>query len=408
MGQSCAAFVARGAELSRRAGIRASTPRGRGTATPCQLFFATAGVRLISCFQLRHMHALTLRAGPDAIHLLRERGLRAEDVDIVPGASGGPKWLALAGLDRFLFGQFFATPRDRPMHVVGSSIGSWRMACLAQRDPLTALERGHHAYIHNQRYSPKPSTAEVTRVLSDVLDSLLDATGVQEILAHPWARLHVITSQGRGLAATGRRAAIGSALTISAILNLVGRGTLSAHFRRVVFSNAGNDSPLHQLRDLPTQHIALSADNLRDALRASGSIPMVVDGVLIPSAPGGLHWDGGVTDYHLDLDYTTGNGIVLYPHFYPYVIPGWFDKSLRWRRAGVSNFRRTLLLAPSDDFVATLPGRRIPDRRDFFAMTEPERIRAWEQVRTASTALGDELGELISSGRVASRAEAWK
>ena len=40
------------------------------------------------------MRVLSLRAGPDAIRLLNERGLRAEDVDIIPGASGGPKWLA--------------------------------------------------------------------------------------------------------------------------------------------------------------------------------------------------------------------------------------------------------------------------------------------------------------------------
>ena len=54
------------------------------------------------------MRALSLRAGPDAIRLLQERGLRAADVDIIPGASGGPKWLAIAGLDRFLFGTFLA------------------------------------------------------------------------------------------------------------------------------------------------------------------------------------------------------------------------------------------------------------------------------------------------------------
>ena len=161
------------------------------------------------------------------------------------------------------------------------------------------------------------------------------------------------------------------------------------------------------LRDLPTTHVALTAHNLHDALRASGSIPMVIDGVALASAPGGLHWDGGVTDYHLDLDFGAGDGLVLYPHFFPYVIPGWFDKSLPWRRAGVSNFRRALLLAPSAEFVATLPGRRIPDRNDFFAMSDSERIRAWEQVRSASTALGDELGELIASGRIVSRVEAW-
>src|SRR5215212_7234267 len=103
---------------------------------------------------------LSLRAGPDALRIIRERGLRAEDVDVIPGASGGAKWIALAGLDRFLFGEFFRGERARPLHLIGSSIGSWRMAAFAQRDPVAALERGVHAYIHDQKYSPKPSARE--------------------------------------------------------------------------------------------------------------------------------------------------------------------------------------------------------------------------------------------------------
>ena len=353
------------------------------------------------------MHALSLRAGPDALRLLRDRGLRAEDVDIMPGASGGPKWLAIAGLDRYLFSQFLAAPRTRPMHLVGSSIGSWRMACLAQRDPVAALARGHHAYIHGQRYSPRPRTAEVTQVLLEVLDHLLGDTGVTEILSHPWARMHVITAQGRGLANTARRPLLGAALTAAATLNVMSRRSLAWQFTRVVFSNAGDDSPLLSLRDLPTRHVALTADNLRDVLRASGSIPMVVDGVSIPSAPGGLHWDGGVTDYHLDLDYARGSGLVLYPHFYAHAIPGWFDKSLSWRRARQTNFHRTLLLSPSARFIATLPNQRIPDRRDFATLSESERVRSWERVCAASSALGDELGDLVASGRIAERITPW-
>ena len=51
------------------------------------------------------MHSsLTFRAGPGAFKLIRERGLRAEDVDIMAGASGGAKWLSIGGLDRFVFG----------------------------------------------------------------------------------------------------------------------------------------------------------------------------------------------------------------------------------------------------------------------------------------------------------------
>ncbi len=353
------------------------------------------------------MRALSLRAGPDAIRLLQERGLRAEDVDIIPGASGGPKWLAIAGLDRFLFGTFLAEPRTRALHLIGSSIGSWRMAALAQRDPLAALERGHHAYIHGQAYSPRPDTAEVTRVLNAVLDALLGATGVDESLSHPFAKLHIITAQGRALANSLSRRRMGTALAMAAALNVVSRRSLGLQFRRVVFSNAGLDSPLRDLGDLPTTHVPLTADNMRLALAASGSIPLVIDGVHIASAPGGVHWDGGVIDYHLDLPFGDGDGLILYPHFYAHVVPGWFDKGLSWRRARVANFRRALLLAPSAEFVARLPNGRIPDRSDFAAMTERERIRAWEHVRAASTALGDELGDLIAGGRLMRHVTPW-
>jgi hypothetical protein len=247
--------------------------------------------------------SLTLRAGPDALRHLRERGLRAADVDVLPGASGGAKWLALAGLDRFLFGTFFQEPRRRPLHCIGSSIGSWRMACLAQRDPAAALARGHQAYIHRQGYSShRPSTAEVSAVLGACLGELLGAGGVDEILAHPWARLHVITAEARGPAASERRGVLTAALALAAAGNLVGRRMLALQLTRCVFHSAGDATPFAHLRDLPTVHRPLTRDNLRAALQASGSIPLLMDGVRVPGAPG-LHWDGGVLDYHLDLDF---------------------------------------------------------------------------------------------------------
>jgi hypothetical protein len=44
--------------------------------------------------------SLIVRAGPKVLAIIRERGLRAEDVDVLPGASGGAKWLSIAGLDQ--------------------------------------------------------------------------------------------------------------------------------------------------------------------------------------------------------------------------------------------------------------------------------------------------------------------
>ncbi len=351
---------------------------------------------------------LVLRAGPTALARIRERGLRADDVDVLPAASGGAKWLAIGGLDAFLFGEFFQSARTTPLHLIGSSIGSWRMACLAQTDPVAALNRGHHAYIYEQQYTPKPSTSEVTTVLTRALDQLLGQHGAEEILSHPTFRIHIITARGKGLARRTSRSMLTASIALAATANSVARRSLAWQFQRCVFHNAGAQSPFANLRDLPTEFIALTERSLRAALLASGSIPLLVDGVRVPDAPDGTYWDGGVLDYHLDINFGVSDGLVLYPHFYPHVIPGWFDKQLPWRRARPANFDRALLIAPSASFVAALPGAKIPDRRDFFAHDNAERMRRWQVTLDASTRLGDELRELLATGRIADAIEPWQ
>ena len=236
--------------------------------------------------------ALTLLAGPDARRILLERGLVAADVDVIPGASGGPKWLVLAGLDRFVFGDFLRAPRTRPLTLVGSSIGSWRLACAAQPDPVAALARAHDAYVE-QRYPRRPSAALVTETTARILDALLGETGAREIVRHPWARLHVITTACRGLLGSERRVAQTAGVALAAAGNLASRAALALQARRVVFhadgdgkgETAGSGSlaacPLHSLDDLPTDHAPLTQENLRLALLASASIPLWLEGVAI-------------------------------------------------------------------------------------------------------------------------------
>jgi hypothetical protein len=352
--------------------------------------------------------SLTLLAGPRALAIIRERGLRAEDVDVMPGASGGAKWLAIAGLDRYLARDFFSSPRERPMHLIGSSIGAWRMACFAQRDPVAAFSRGHDGYIYGQRYTRKPSTMEVSTVMTSVLHSVLGEHGADEILGHPWMRVHFITAMGLGLASSAQRLSLTTSLVIAAVANAVSRKSLGLQMKRCVFHAAGSDTPFVGLTDLPTVHLPLTRDNLPAVLLASGAIPLLLEGVRIPGREGEVHWDGGVLDYHLDFDFGTGDGLVLYPHFFDHIIPGWFDKGLRWRRGRPHNVDRVLLIAPTKEFVRALPGGKIPDRRDFYSMPEAERMKRWQAVREESERLGDELGELIASGRIVDRVALWR
>jgi hypothetical protein len=125
--------------------------------------------------------------------------------------------------------------------------------------------------------------------------------------------------------------------------------------------------------------------NREDALLASGSIPLICEPVRnISGAPPGDYWDGGLIDYHLLWPYGPTSGLVLYPHFVPWVTPGWLDKSLRWRaRPRQHNWlAKVILLAPSAAMLARLPRGKLPDRRDFyrFGQDHGARIACWRRV----------------------------
>ncbi len=88
---------------------------------------------------------LRVLAGATAFEHVQQYGLRQQDIDLVVGASGGPKWFCLFGLDQYLFGEFFKD-RTSALSLVGSSAGAWRFACVTQHNPAAATERFAKAY----------------------------------------------------------------------------------------------------------------------------------------------------------------------------------------------------------------------------------------------------------------------
>ena len=142
--------------------------------------------------------------------------------------------------------------------------------------------------------------------------------------------------------------------------------------------------------------VRLAPENCEDALLASGSIPLVCEPVRDPAgAARGDYWDGGLIDYHLALPYHTLGGIVLYPHFVPYVTPGWLDKFLPWRKRPRTHpwLDNVLLIAPSREFLARLPGGRLPERQDFYryGLDHAARIRAWRRAIGECERFADEV-----------------
>lgn len=345
---------------------------------------------------------LLFLAGARAFSRIRKRGLAPSDVKVAVGASGAAKWLAIKGLDKAIYGQWFGE-RSTPLHLFGTSIGAWKFAAAAQRDPSAAFDRLSHAYIR-QRYDGPPTVKAVSAESERILFALLEEDKAAEILSHPYLRFNLGAVKCLGWMASERRAELCLGLAGACAANFVRRRFLDRWFLRTLFYDRRDLPPFFDGTDFPTLRVPLSEENMREALLASGSIPLVMEGIdKIAGAPPGLYRDGGVLDYHPAFDFLPkGEGIVLYPHFYPKVTPGWFDKKLAGRRACGEDLSDVLILAPSPSFVAKLPYGRIPDRQDFVRMAGDfeARVRFWQTAADESARLGDAFMEAVETGRI--------
>lgn len=349
---------------------------------------------------------------------MAQHGLRPQDVGVVPGAAGGPKGLVLGPLDRFIFGDWLAST-TQPVHLVGASIGAWRMATACLADPAAAFLLLESEYIQQHIEAPpgqkRPSAQRVSEQFGQ---SLKDFYGgrVQEVLQHPRYRLHVVTSRGRHLLGREHKLRTPLGYLGAFLTNSVHRKAMGAWLERVVFSTQNAPLPF-ATNDYRTRQVALCEANFNPALQASCSIPFMLQSVHnIPGAPPGAYWDGGITDYHLHLNYAsdliagheyaagaTGQkglkkpALVLYPHFQKAVVPGWLDKGLKWRH-GATHFLDTMvLLAPDPAWVKALPNGKLPDRNDFlhYSHDPAGRMQVWRRAVAASQQLADELQEWL-------------
>lgn len=321
---------------------------------------------------------LDIYAGKTAREKIKQEGFHQDLFTSFLGASGGPKWFTLYGLDKYIFGEFFKN-RTQELNVIGSSAGAFRAACFAQNDPVAAIERLAKYYAATV-YSDKPSPEEISRTGVTLLAKVFGPTGAQEIIDNPIFKAHFVVAKSNGLVKFENKFLQMSGLLNSYIKNRISRKLLNKTYERFIFQSPKSTISLKDEHNFSTHSVDLTLENINDALLASGSIPLVMQGVKdISGAPKGMYRDGGIIDYHFDVEIENSDGLTLYPHFNSAPKAGWFDKSLN-RQVNPKHYDNVVMVVPSDEFVNSLPYRKIPDREDFTKLTADERITYWHKV----------------------------
>ena len=343
---------------------------------------------------------LAVYAGKKAFPLIKDEGFNPDRIKVMTGAAGGPKWLVLYGLDKVLFPRF--NRRREPLFALGSSIGVWRFFASALGED--ARERFRNAYIE-QRYTERPTPEEVTGEGRKILDSMIGEQRAADVLHHPWMRLSILSVRSRHFVKSERHGVQLLGLMGAMLVNAAYRRGLRYFFERSLFYDNRHRPPFFEIDDFPTQKIVLASDNIVDAVLASGAIPLIMSGIKdIAGAKKGMYRDGGMIDYHIDVEYCNddSDGIVLFPHYTDRLVPGWLDKKLFYRKPVSKSRDNMLFICPSREFIASLPLSKIPDRDDFmlFIGNDGDRIDYWNIVADRSDELGLELHELIASGKI--------
>jgi len=356
---------------------------------------------------------LEIHAGINALKTIQEKGFKQELFTNFLGASGGPKWFMLFGLDKYLFGEFFKD-RSTELNLIGSSAGAYRAAALTQNDPVLAIERLAYTYA-NTVYSKKPTPPEISAQAVNIVDQLFAENGADEVINNEIFKAHFLVAKCNGLTASDNKIMQGAGLISSMLLNKFDRRLLSKQYQRYIFQHPSSKLSINDPYNFNNTYQKLTGDNIKSALLASGSIPMVMSGIKhISGSEKGTYRDGGIIDYHFDFSLNKGEqddtapcninpcnnnqnkskGLTLYPHFCSSPKAGWFDKSSK-RKVLASSYEDTILLAPSQKFIQSLPFNKIPDRTDFTELAPEIRIKYWLKVLEETEKLAECFNEFV-------------
>ena len=338
---------------------------------------------------------LDIYCGSNALKTIQQHGFKQELFTTMLGASGGPKWFTLFGLDKFLFGEYFKD-RTAELNLVGSSAGAFRFAALSQKDPVAAITRLATLYSQTT-YSQTADANEITDKAVVLLDDVLGDNGCEEIINNPIFKAHFIVAKCRGLTTFEHKLPLMFGLIASMAFNQVDRALLAKQYQRYIYHHPKSQLTIKDNYNFNTQYQPLNKQNLASALLASGSIPIVMKGIknIVGSAKG-IYRDGGIIDYHFDVDIRPTSGLTLYPHFSSIPKAGWFDKNLA-RKVSAKHYENTVMLVPSEEFIARLPFAKIPDRKDFTDLDAKTRLRYWQTVLTESEVLADEFANIVAT-----------
>ncbi|MCX7817133.1 MAG: hypothetical protein N2317_06455 [Syntrophales bacterium] len=351
---------------------------------------------------MSHLDDLRIRAGEKAYAIIMDGGFTFDSIRVYVGPAVGPRWLIAAGFDLSLIREKLLGKKN-PLLLAGASAGAWRFSAWIQPECEKKYQLLLKEYI-SFKYEHEDNPTSVQRNMYSLINTVLDDDALSFAINNQFYRLAVITARTKSILSLESNIALRFGFLLCYLLNAINQRLMKFFFEPVVFYTGVIPPKFTFKKEFQGTVVPLTEINFKDALVASGAIPMVVRGVKdIFGAPRGMYRDGGLTDYHLARQYSTGDHEItlLFLH-QGRIIPTWLDKTLKNRFPSGEALENLLLVYPSPELIARLPMKKVPDRDDFLTFIDnPEkRIEYWEKAADMCSHLGDLFLEVTLSPRL--------
>lgn len=348
------------------------------------------------------MSRIRIKAGKKIYQIIKDGGFHFDSVSTYFGPAVGPRWLIASGFDLTLLKEGLLGCQ-KPAQLVGSSAGAFRFAAWIQPEAIQSYQKLMDAYI-NIEYTKRDTPASSLQKTTHIINAYLEDDALSFALANKKYRLVIITARARGLVASENYWLQKAGLLTCLIFNYFSRNNIHKFAERIVFYNASKPPAFCLQQSFRGDYVQLNEVNFKYAVLASGAIPLVINGVRdIYGAPRGVYRDGGLIDYHLTHQYAAREDeIVLFFHHQERIIPGWLDKQIKSRDPEPHALDNVLMVFPSQRFVESLPGGKVPDRTDLVTLIHDQatRIKNWHRAVELSAPLGEDFLELVESGKI--------
>lgn len=316
-------------------------------------------------------------------------GLRG--FDAFYGPASGPAFLSTAGFEFEVLRQaWWRRKNERRRWLCGGSAGAMRFVALLRavarggggEEVLWRFARTFAEMVYDHNSTPE----DLERMMEGVFDTLLPSSReeVEAMIDHPAFGLAVFVCRMPPLLASLPRAAM-AALGAASFLAPGAEGMVA---ERLCFHSPSSLPPLRRPGDGIT-YMPLTAENLRDVLRATTSIPgLSVPRRRIAGREGGWFCDAGVVEYEFNLRppascrtlvLNRNVGARLYGTFFdsiferPRYLPPWVT-----------------VLSPSPRLFRAYPHPSIADWFDTHLISNPrERVERWMHAMQTSRAAFD-------------------